>query len=251
MRGFALDAKPTCEEPTGDCGVPDHRHRLEVPAPGIARCAVCGGSLIVRSRSHGRRMAFFYACGSYHQRGRSVCDNNFEDAMQKVDRSVLAAFERQLLGPGMADEIVAAAYSKMQSSSGERQRDHEALSEGLERIETEIRNLTTGIAAGGELASLITALKEREADRQRLRRQLASAEHAERKTVAVPSKLREELEGKLADWRGVLSRHTPRARQIVKKLLVGPLRFTPRHDRDGTPYYEFEGEGSLEKMLTG
>jgi len=65
--------------------------------PGIAKCAVCGGGLIARSRNHGRQRAHFYGCSSYHERGRVVCENNLDDLMQKVDRAVLAAFERQLL----------------------------------------------------------------------------------------------------------------------------------------------------------
>jgi hypothetical protein len=39
------------------------------------------------------------------------------------------------------------------------------------------------------------------------------------------------------------------ARQIVKKLLAGPLRLTPKQDKDGTRYYELEGEGTFAKML--
>jgi hypothetical protein len=44
-------------------------------------------------------------------------------------------------------------------------------------------------------------------------------------------------------------RQRPTARQIIKKLLVEPLRFTPREDEDATRDYEFEGEGTLIKML--
>jgi len=36
---------------------------------------------------------------------------------------------------------------------------------------------------------------------------------------------------------------------MLKKLLAGPLRFTPKQDEDGKRYYEFEGEGTLAKML--
>jgi hypothetical protein len=142
---------------------------------------------------------------------------------------------------------VAATLARLKPTTTGIQHDRAALAKGVDRVETELRN--AAVADGGELASLLDALKEREADRERLRRQLANSQRAGRKTVATPSKLREEVEEKLADWRGVLTRQTTTARQIVKKLLVCPLLFTPRQGDDGTPYYEFEGEGTLAKML--
>lgn len=39
------------------------------------------------------------------------------------------------------------------------------------------------------------------------------------------------------------------ARQIVKELLVRPFKFRPKRDADGASYDEFEGEGSLAKLL--
>src|SRR5215213_2568739 len=39
-------------------------------------------------------------------------------------------------------------------------------------------------------------------------------------------------------------------RQIVKKLVTGPIKFTPKRDKQGRGYFEFEAEGSLAKLLT-
>jgi len=66
---------------------------------GLIRCAVCGGSVYVKSRSHGRRRAFFYGCTSYHLRGRAVCANGIEVAMEPTNRLVLDAFESDILRP--------------------------------------------------------------------------------------------------------------------------------------------------------
>jgi hypothetical protein len=91
--------------------------------PGIALCSACGGGMIVRSRSHGRQRGYFYGCSSYHQRGKSVCTNLLEDSMAAVDRAVLGAFEKQLLGPGMVDEILDAAVARMPGASADTQQD--------------------------------------------------------------------------------------------------------------------------------
>lgn len=49
---------------------------------GLMRCDVCGGPVYVKTRSHGRRRAAYYGCTSYHLRGRAVCTNAIEVAME-------------------------------------------------------------------------------------------------------------------------------------------------------------------------
>lgn len=39
-------------------------------------------------------------------------------------------------------------------------------------------------------------------------------------------KAERDLAAKLADWQGLLKPHVPQARQILKKLLNGPIQFT-------------------------
>jgi hypothetical protein len=114
------------------------------------------------------------------------------------------------------------------------------------RSRREIRNLANALAVGGDVPSLVAALKAREVERETLRRRIASLGNVTAKTAAasVPNHLRALLVERLADWQGTLQRQAPIARQILKKLLEGPLRFTPREG-----FYEFEGEGTLAKML--
>lgn len=49
--------------------------------PGLARCAVCNGTIHVRSLSHGRKRAHYYGCAAYHERGTKVCANGAVVAM--------------------------------------------------------------------------------------------------------------------------------------------------------------------------
>ena len=62
--------------------------------------------------------------------------------------------------------------------------------------------------------------------------------------------LERELKALLEDWRVLLAKHTPQARQILRKLLDGRLAFTPREE-EGVRYYEFCGKGVLDPILTG
>jgi len=59
-----------------------------------------------------------------------------------------------------------------------------------------------------------------------------------------------ELRGRLEEWNALLCRQTSQARQILKKLLAGPIRFVPETDgrREG---WRFRGNGSLVKLLAG
>jgi hypothetical protein len=101
------------------------------------------------------------------------------------------------------------------------------------------------------LTALLAALKSREADRERLQKQLAHADVVERRTSVAPTRLRNELAARFADWPGVLRRQPELARQIIKKLVVGPIRSTPKRDEHGRGYFEFEAEGSFAKVLGG
>jgi hypothetical protein len=88
--------------------------------------------------------------------------------MQAVDAAVLREFEKQLLGDGMIEEIIEAALRKLPSAAVDIQQDRTTAAAAVSRIEGEIANLTAAIAAGGELAALVTGIKDREQERNRL-----------------------------------------------------------------------------------
>ena len=56
-----------------------------------------------------------------------------------------------------------------------------------------------------------------------------------------------ELRARLTDWRGLLGRHTPIARQMLVTLLDGRVVFTPKQDG----LYAFHGRAALGKVLQG
>ena len=59
--------------------------------------------------------------------------------------------------------------------------------------------------------------------------------------------IQEEVEARLADWRGLLRRQVAQSRQILKKLLVGRIVFQQRDDGS----YEFSGQASLGRIIAG
>ena len=55
----------------------------------FGRCACCGGGFHVRTRSHGSRRAFFYACTSHYNKGPQACAHVDQWPMDEIDREVL------------------------------------------------------------------------------------------------------------------------------------------------------------------
>ena len=62
--------------------------------------------------------------------------------------------------------------------------------------------------------------------------------------------LEQRLRDKLSDWRGLLTRNVESGREVLKTLLVGPLRFTPLVDQ-GRHAYRFTGVIALDRLVAG
>jgi hypothetical protein len=65
--------------------------------PGFARCAVCGGTLCVMTRSHGTHRKPFYGCLAHYKRGAAVCDNRLVLPMDRIDDAVLSTLSGDVL----------------------------------------------------------------------------------------------------------------------------------------------------------
>ena len=216
---------------------------------GMASCWKCGGTLEVRSRAHGSRRGFFYTCSTYRRRGVAVCDNQAWIPMRAADEAVLEAIESDVLQPAIVEAAVARALQMLTAPQEvEQRRVH--LERALASVQGELARLTSAIAAGGDLPALIAALKARDAERDRLTLDLAAiarrASAPQLDRAQLTAKLRERLE----DWRGLVRRHVPQARQILRKLLRGRLVFTPEV-RGSCEGYRFTGEGALDRFLSG
>lgn len=88
-------------------------------ASAAARSALCRGGLHVRSRAHGRRRAFFYACTSHYNRGPEVCRHVDKWPMDAIDRAVLAAIAGDVLDPACQREGLCALSERGGTASGD------------------------------------------------------------------------------------------------------------------------------------
>jgi hypothetical protein len=120
----------------------------------------------------------------------------------------------------------------------------------LQQVDAQLQHYADAIATVGAIPAVTAALKARETQRLRLSEQLAALDAA-RATARQPfsaARLRKDLRRRLEDWRGLLCRQTPVARQILMKLIDGRLVFTAHPDEQ---LYRFRGTATLGHLLVG
>ena len=101
---------------------------------------------------------------------------------------------------------------------------HATLARDAERARVECDRLADAIQRGGPMDVLIDRRRAAQTRRVELERQLAAQTISR---PAVGGDLEGRLRAKLADWRGLLTRNVETGRDVLRALLVGPLRFTP------------------------
>jgi site-specific DNA recombinase len=133
---------------------------------GFGRCAVCNGSLHVRSRPHGGRRAFFYACLSHFSRGPHVCPEAGQWPMEEINAAVLASIGGDVLTPDLVEAAVSEARQQFEAAAQPDDRDRRRRE--LAAVEREQARLTSALAAGADAPVLVKRLKETEAKRRDL-----------------------------------------------------------------------------------
>jgi len=103
------------------------------------------------------------------------------------------------------------------------------------------------IEAGGDLESLLGRLKQRQAERDAL---AADVDQVVTPVSVEPRLLERPVRTCLGDWRGLLTRQTRHGRDFLRKVLTGPIAFTPLID-GASRGYQFEGEASIGQLLGG
>ena len=222
----------------------DAKHLLT----GLARCGCCGGGLLVKSRAHGRKRAVRYGCSSYHLRGRAICTNGREMSMADADEAMLGAIREDVLDSEVIDLAVKEAVQLL--TSVDRGDAFEVLKADLDGVTGELQRLTSAIAAGGDVPTLVAAIREREARRTRVMAQLAAMTQARAHAVKAPAEVEGQLRKRLKDWRQLLGRETAWTRQILQKLLVDKIVCRPVV-HEGEEAYEITARFHLGRFFEG
>jgi site-specific DNA recombinase len=228
---------------------PKSRHARDVESryllTGFARCAVCGSSFYPMSRSHGKQRAFFYGCSAHCKRGRHICANDFVMRMETIDAAVLQTLGGEVLRPAVAKAVIEGVLKamdpKVMTTTADKHRAE------LASLEREIARLTEAIAIGGDMPTLLAAMKARQTRQDGLRRAIAGLDDGQPHRID-RRVLERQMRERLARWTSMLTSHVDDGRTLFREILVGPIRFTPDKE-SGT--YSFEGIAAIDRLFSG
>jgi len=221
---------------------------------GMLRCGVCSGKLIsLRRRNRpGGKLNLYYACWTSRGRGATVCTNRRVVPMERLHDMVITVFQEDILTPARLEQVIrdlARGHEHGPARAAEVRRSLEA---DLRRVEGRIANLTEAVAAGGEVKSLIEAIKTAEREQQDIRGRLEHADGLQKAAAAWDvSAYREKVLGLVGDWQGALEAAPQIARQILRKLLASDIVVTPKQDAYGGRWFDFKAEGTYRRIVYG
>ena len=154
-----------------------------------------------------------------------------------------------MLAPDVVKGAILDAIAELRPSGDTVETRRVALVAELSQVEAEQARFVAAIAAAGDVDTLVVAIKERERDRDRLNRELAALERLETLSGGFdPSNVERALREKLDDWRELLRRQTPLARQVLTHLLAERIVWTPNKEEG---LYEFTGRVKYDRLLSG
>ena len=110
--------------------------------------------------------------------------------------------------------------------------------------------LTNAIAAGANLDTVLTAVRDRERRRANIKAELATLTDVP--TARFDRRVVEkDVRTRLKDWRDALDQKPTLRRQILSKLLTDKIVLRPTTTDDGKPAYEVEANFTLGRFFSG
>lgn len=130
--------------------------------------------MIIEKSGTRRHPSRYYRCGIRRRRGDAVCDNGLGVPMERLDGVVAGLVEDKSLTPSRLLRIMDRALEMVR---GSREDQHTSdLEDRLASIERKIANLVTATAEGaGHLPSLVRRLKQLEAQKADVEREIERA----------------------------------------------------------------------------
>ena len=144
--------------------------------------------------------------------------------MPASDTAVPTAIEADILRPEVITTTLRKAIAKLRPSAEAAQARRTDLQKRLPGVTREPDRLTTAIVTTGPVPSVLDAVKDRERQRENLTGELAALDQAGKRIDW--TKTEHELQTKLKDWKGLLQRQVPQARQILKSCSPDPFSST-------------------------
>jgi hypothetical protein len=198
---------------------------------GLATCAECGGGLVVETSPRKRGRVPEYVC--YRHRHYGTCTNARHIRVTEVNEAVLEAIERHALTPEAVEQVIAL------TERDDARDQYDSLVRERQSIEKRISRFVAAVETAGDITSLAVKLRELEARRDAIDRELRGVQPVPRLAPAV-------IENRLAEWRRLLRASTTQGRSVLQRVLRGRIVFTPSGEG-----YTFKAPTRFDKLFSG
>jgi hypothetical protein len=202
---------------------------------GFGECATCGGSIQAVSRASKTGRNFRYVCGTYWNRGTSICPNG-----RMVEMSVADTALREVLREEVLPFVEPALERMLELLEADKQTDlarRPAVERALTAVDTELANLAETAASGGAVPAVLQALAQRDQERRRLTAELGRLDVGPARNDQADER-RALMGALLGDWDALLRGRVAEARPILDCVLAGRITFRAVPSAHGRGRYE-------------
>lgn len=182
---------------------------------GLLRCAVCGGSYTVRSRT-------YYACATHRNRGPAICANSHHVQRDRLEERLLEMIFGDVFAPDVVAYVtrqVERAIAELRAAPDERRQVVEA---ELARARTELTHIANAIRQGIVTPTTRTMLEQAE---RRIAKLEADLRAPPLEPPALPP-LKEAVEGYLQNLRETMATDVTAAREMLAQG-IGTITLRP------------------------
>ena len=174
---------------------------------------VCGG--------HGSPR---YGCRQGWRHGRTTCANRMSVRAKVVDPLLLSALQAQLTSPEVVTYLTEAVSVQVAAVLDEGPRRRERLEDERAKVQRKLQHLVVAVENGGATPSMLSAIRQREADLDQIDRELdLEPERLEEKLVVLPSWVQRQLAGVAGLLQDEPERVRAHFRRIGLSFTVSPV----------------------------
>ena len=214
---------------------------------GLAKCGVCGKSIVGITRKRKGHTYKTDGCVCYQKRGAIICQNNLQIRQVEMDNAVLASLQNAL-DPQLLEEAVKVAMAQIEKDKLTLPSQREILEQELSEIDRRLDHMAEAIAATGGSEKIYEKLQAEEQRGKVIQNHLATLNERAKVRSLDSARLIRDLRTRINNLRGLLTRQVSEARTILRTTLNGSLTFQPV-EVAGKAGYRFYGTGNYGSLL--
>ncbi len=206
---------------------------------GFLECGQCGGRMFVGKKTYRPKVQSWYGCSYHVQRGDAVCGNGTYAPVDALDAALLDGVEKAVLDPVALRYVLDRAAADIRRTLTEDPRKIQTLQKRRAEVQRKISRLVDAVADGKAPRAVLDQIQALEGELDRLDGAIAAVEARGGLGSLDVARAVRDLEPALVAWKDILRGNPVRARQVLKKIVAGPIRMEPLPAGQG---YRWQGQ---------